>query len=154
MQFMFAKPVLLLDEPPKTLQCGPLLYSSDKAWLVNDPNLRSIDPAKAKKSKFNLATWAVKANIETRGYSRIVVVGDADFCTNTLLTSTSRDFVVNAVRWLANRESAIAIGPKDIGNFQLQMTERAFSTWSLLVFGGLPLISLFIGCVVWWRRRL
>ena len=86
--------------------------------------------------------------------SRVVVVGDSDFASNSALgIQGNRDIALNMVSWLAQQENLIAIRPHDPQDRRIQLTEdqtqRIF--WiALLIIPGLLLAN---GVRVWWKRR-
>ena len=86
--------------------------------------------------------------------SRVVVVGDSDFASNSALgIQGNRDLALNMANWLAQQENLIAIRPHDPQDRRIQLTEdqtqRVF--WiALLIIPGLLLAN---GVRVWWKRR-
>lgn len=86
--------------------------------------------------------------------SRVVVVGDSDFMSNSAIgIQGNRDLALNIANWLAQQENLIAIRPKDPQDRRIQLTadqtQRIF--WvALLVIPGLLLAN---GVRVWWKRR-
>ena len=87
------------------------------------------------------------------GATRIVVFGDSDFASNRMLTSANFDFLMGAVNWLLERESLIAIGPKDPQAFVLVLGARQMRNVFLVSVLGLPLAVLLVGGRIWWGRR-
>lgn len=86
--------------------------------------------------------------------SRLVAVGDADFARNQNLDSYfNREFLLNAVQWLAGDDALIAERPRGLRPSRLEMTDlemwRLFRLSVLL----LPEALLIVGLGIWWRRR-
>ncbi|MCO6427215.1 GldG family protein [Nitrosomonas communis] len=85
---------------------------------------------------------------------RIVVIGSGHLLANTYLGNGGNiDFGINLVNWLAGDEDLIAIQPRATIDSQLMLSE---SEITVIVIGFLivfPLLFLFSGLVIWWRRR-
>ena len=76
--------------------------------------------------------------------SRVVVIGDSDFATNSVLgIQGNRDFFLNTVNWLAQQENLIAIRPREPEDRRLTLTADAQSRIFLL--------SVFL-CRAWSSR--
>jgi ABC-type uncharacterized transport system involved in gliding motility auxiliary subunit len=86
--------------------------------------------------------------------ARLVVVGDADFATNGLISQfRNRDFFVNGVNWLLGDVEAISIRPDDARASRLQLTPQIFAQLRYLSLFVLPEAIAVAGVLVWWRRR-
>jgi hypothetical protein len=101
--------------------------------------------------------------------TRVVVIGDSDFALTRFVGPRSRQPVpanltlfVNAVSWLAEREAYIAIEPKTLefareraDLTRLDQTQQEIYKTALLVVPVvlIPLLVVYLGFVVWWRRR-
>ena len=86
--------------------------------------------------------------------TRIVVIGDSDFATNSALgIQGNKDLFMNIMGWLSQQENLISIRPKEPQDRRVTMTETQQTNvlWlSLLVIPGLIFGS---GVYTWWRRR-
>jgi ABC-type uncharacterized transport system involved in gliding motility auxiliary subunit len=86
---------------------------------------------------------------------RIVVFGDSDFATNQLIQANSPNGILlsNALNWLVERETLLAIPPRKTEQVRLNLTkEQSWTIYgvSLLL---LPALAAIAGIVVWSRRR-
>lgn len=90
------------------------------------------------------------------GSGRIVVYGDVHLLASGIVddpTWTNRELFVGAVAWLTERESLIAIPPKEPESFDANLTTRdliVVAVWVLVTIPGLVLLG---GVLVWFRRR-
>ena len=96
------------------------------------------------------------ADTDKDAKTRIVVVGDSDFASNSFFDSTGGgDLFLNMVNWLTLEEDLISIRPIDPSNKSLRRittaSEAAFVQITSTFF--VPLIVFMIGVFVWWRRR-
>lgn len=85
---------------------------------------------------------------------RLVVVGDSDFATNSVLPSAGNPtLVANAFNWLLERQNLLGIGPKQPEQVRLTLTPGQLSgiTWGVLA--GMPALAVVAGVLVWRRRR-
>ncbi len=85
---------------------------------------------------------------------RLVVVGDSDFATNSLLTlSGNPTLLSNTFNWLLDRQKLLGIGPKKPEQVRMTLTPGQLSGITWLVLGGLPLLAVVAGVAVYFRRR-
>ncbi|MEO5926889.1 MAG: DUF4350 domain-containing protein [Bryobacteraceae bacterium] len=85
---------------------------------------------------------------------RFVVVGTSRWISNGFLSfNGNRDLFMNMVNWLSADEDLIAIRPKDPEDRRLNMnaSQVGLMFWGNVV--GIPVLMLFAGLLVWWRRR-
>ncbi len=88
--------------------------------------------------------------------SRIVVIGDSDFVVNNILDNapTNSDLLVNAVSWLARKESRIGIGPSAGKTRKLVLTRSAKDMIFYVSVVGLPCVWIVFGLTVWLARSV
>ena len=90
----------------------------------------------------------------TASGSRVVVFGDADFATNSLLqVQGNADLVVNTINWLAGQEQLISIRPKQIEFAQIILDAEASQRILIICVIVSPLLVMLLGGAVWWMRR-
>jgi ABC-type uncharacterized transport system involved in gliding motility auxiliary subunit len=86
--------------------------------------------------------------------TRVVVFGDSDFASNAALgIQGNRDLFMNALGWVSQQESLIAIRPRAAEDRRITLTaaQQSNIVWlSLLVIPGLVFGT---GVYNWWRRR-
>jgi ABC-type uncharacterized transport system involved in gliding motility auxiliary subunit len=134
-----------------------LFETSAGAWGETDLENRQASLDEGKDTKGPLALGVAAERTEgQRG--RLVVFGDADFPSNNGLsvrgTVGNADLFRNAINWLAEEESLIAIGPKAPEYRRIRPLtpgEQRLLFYSTVIL--LPLAVLIIGGAVWWSRR-
>lgn len=86
--------------------------------------------------------------------ARLVVVGDADFATNSQLRNVGNaEVAANIINWLVERENLITIPAKEPEQVRLTLTAGEVRSIGLLVFLVLPGLALGAGAAVFSRRR-
>lgn len=89
-----------------------------------------------------------------RGNGRVVVIGDVTVFGNQVLRSYGNyQFAELTVSWLLDRSQLLAIGPKAIAEYRLELTPPQTRVLRWLLLGGLPGGVLGLGVLVWSRRR-
>ena len=87
--------------------------------------------------------------------TRLVVLGDADFASDSLtqLTLNNRDLFTNIVNWLAQSEDRITVSPPSTTSRTLTLSaeQQSFIFYGTVLF--LPILILLLGGYIWWRRR-
>lgn len=86
--------------------------------------------------------------------SKIVVIGDSDFATNSFfqLMGNGKLFL-NAVSYLAAQENLIGIEPRTYDIPRVNLTNRQMKGTLFLSLVLIPLLLAIIGTAVWWRQR-
>jgi hypothetical protein len=128
-----------------------LAFSGPESFLVpGDKNTHRAYPLMAAVEK-----GGVKGVVNERGTSRMVIVGDSIFLANHQIESAAnRDFVALAVNWLLDRPQLVeGIGPRPVAEYRLVMSNTQLQAAQWLLLGGMPGAVLFLGGVVWLRRR-
>ena len=90
-----------------------------------------------------------------RGTTRIVVTGESLFLANNSIDREgNRQFATHAINWLlARNDLLVAVPPRPLSEYKLTMTDAQMSAASWLLMGALPGFILFLGGLVWLRRR-
>jgi len=97
-------------------------------------------------------SWATMAP-DTRPF-RVVVVGDADFASNSFLPyMANSDLLLSMVRWLVREERAPAVASRIPVPALILLTRPQMRQIFLVTEILLPLSILIIGACVWWKRR-
>jgi ABC-type uncharacterized transport system involved in gliding motility auxiliary subunit len=133
------------------------LFDSSGSSLATD-NLDSpkIDPRDPKNKKGPLAIAAAGSynTGKENSQGRFVVVGSSAWLANSFLGfNGNSDLALNTMNWLSSDEDLISIRPKERDDRRITLTRAQFNwirTTSQFV---LPLIVVFAGVSVWWRRR-
>ena len=86
--------------------------------------------------------------------ARAVVFGDADWASNAgIANAANRLLLASAANWALERESLVAIPPKNADQIAVTLTRRDMGQVALVVLLLLPLASVAMGIAIWFRRR-
>jgi ABC-type uncharacterized transport system involved in gliding motility auxiliary subunit len=86
--------------------------------------------------------------------SRIIVVGDSDFATNSFFHILGNGTLfLNAVNYLAAQENLIGLEPRTFDLPRVNLSNRQMKGTFVLSIILVPALMAVIGIVVWWRRR-
>lgn len=93
-----------------------------------------------------------------RGGSRIVVVASDQFAVNAYLREDvvydhGRDLILNAIGWLAERDTLLGIRPRAREHVKLVLRPEQLSRMTIVCLVGLPSFAIALGLWVLWRRR-
>jgi ABC-type uncharacterized transport system involved in gliding motility auxiliary subunit len=104
--------------------------------------------------KENAQKAQVKSSMQVTGRSRIAVIGDSDFATNSFfhVMGNGRLFL-NTVNYLASKESLIGMEPRSQELPRVNLTNRQMKGTFFLAIILVPALLAAIGCAVWWRQR-
>jgi hypothetical protein len=154
LQLVLPRPVSSVDwqNPPSDApKVDELAFSSPQSTLMGDPTAapRSYPLMAAIEQK------AVPGVANTRGTTRMIVVGDSFFLGNRQIESgANRDFAGYAANWLLDRTVLLeGIGPRPVTEFRLIMTDAQQKNVRWLLLGALPGGVLVFGWLVWFVRR-
>jgi ABC-type uncharacterized transport system involved in gliding motility auxiliary subunit len=88
------------------------------------------------------------------GRSRIAVVGDSDFATNSFFHFLGNgNLFLNTVNYLAAQENLIGIEPRTYDLPRLSLTNRQMKGTFFLSVILIPALLAVVGVAVWWRQR-
>jgi hypothetical protein len=65
----------------------------------------------------------------------------------------NRDFAALCINWLLDRQQSMAIGPRSISEYRLNLTPPQMRLLNGVLLGALPGGVLLLGFLVWARRR-
>ena len=142
-------------------QVEQLLYSSSSGRIVTDirSNGQMVFSTKDSITNVPIMVAVEKGGIRNvsadRGTTRIVVTGESLFLANNAIDREgNRQFTTHAINWLLVRNDLlVAVPPRPMSEYKLTMTDAQMSSVSWILMGALPGSILFIGGLVWLRRR-
>ncbi len=133
-----------------------LFDTSESSFATTNLSSASVslhDP-KNKKGPLTLATAGSYNTGKPNSEGRFVVMGSSTWAANRFIGFNGNgDLALNAVNWLSSDEDLISIRPKPKDDRRITMTRAQLNTVRLTSQFGLPLVVIFAGVVVWWRRR-
>jgi len=89
-----------------------------------------------------------------KGKSRIVVVGDSDFATNSFFHIMGNGkLFLNTVNFLASQENLIGVEPRTFDLPRVNLTNRQMKGTFFLSVILIPALLALVGTIVWWRQR-
>ena len=161
-RFQLPRSVVALSEEsagrPSVME---LALTSDQSWSetqVDDTPLKFDEGTGDERGPFSLAVaverGAPKEMLDVQiQSSRMVVFGDSDFVSDGALTGGNQDLFMSAMNWLLDREELMAIAPKPIEEVKLSLTSKQLNKLAWISVGGIPLLAVVGGLLVWARRR-
>jgi ABC-type uncharacterized transport system involved in gliding motility auxiliary subunit len=131
-------------------QTGPQSFAESYTGSARRAN---FDPARDRRGPISLAV-AVSRAASSGKEARLVAIGSSNFINNAFFDKAGNgDFFLNAVNWLADDESLIAIRPRPRHDHRVQLTEQQARGVFWLTVIGMPAVALALGIAVYWRRR-
>lgn len=95
-----------------------------------------------------------KVDEPTKVETRVVVFGDSDFASNSVLgVQGNRDLFMNTLGWLSQQENLISIRPKEPDDRRLTMTAAQVMNMFWLSIVVIPACVFGAGIYTWSRRR-
>jgi ABC-type uncharacterized transport system involved in gliding motility auxiliary subunit len=152
--FPLSRSMQVHDVSKTTVQ--PLFSSSNTSLAtdnLNSPEIKVSDPSN-KKGPLVLAAAGTYDTGKSGSQGRFVVVGSSSWAANGFISfNGNSDLALNSINWLASDEDLISIRPKPPADQHITMT-RAQSRMVIITSQFiLPLIVIFFGVFVWWKRR-
>jgi ABC-type uncharacterized transport system involved in gliding motility auxiliary subunit len=94
------------------------------------------------------------ASQQKQGRSRLVVVGDSDFATNSFFHILGNGkLFLNTINFLAEQENLIGIQPRSFDAPRVNLTNRQMKGTVFLSVILIPGLLALVGVAVWWRQR-
>jgi ABC-type uncharacterized transport system involved in gliding motility auxiliary subunit len=152
--FPLSRSLNVKNEGKSTVQ--KLFSSSDSSLAtlrLNSPDIDPSDP-KNKKGPLTLAAAGTYNTGKENSQGRFVVFGSSAWAANSFLNfNGNRDLALNTMNWLSSDEDLISIRPKEHEDRRITMTQAQLSFVRMTSQFILPLIVIFAGVSVWWKRR-
>jgi len=127
--------------------------SSLATTKLNSPDIDPNDP-KNKKGPLTIAAAGSYNTGKVNSQGRFVVIGSSEWAANSFLKfNGNRDLALNTMNWLSSDEDLISIRPKAPEDRKVTMTRAQMSVVRITSQFVIPLIVIFAGVSVWWRRR-
>lgn len=99
-------------------------------------------------------TEEAKSDASKLKRSRVAVVGDADFATNSFFHIMGNgNLFLNTVNYLAAQENLIGLEPRTFDVPRVNLTNRQMKGTFFLSVILIPALLAIIGTAVWWRQR-
>jgi len=133
-----------------------LFASSDSSLATEKLNYPEVDPRdpKNRKGPLTIAAAGTYNTGKENSQGRFVVIGSSAWVANSFVKfNGNRDLALNAMNWLSSDEDLISIRPKEPEDRRIVMTRAQMSWVRMTSQFLLPLLVVFAGVSVWWRRR-
>ncbi len=133
-----------------------MFSSSDSSLATTKLNSPDIDPndPKNKKGPLTIAAAGSYNTGKENSQGRFVVIGSSAWAANSFLNfNGNKDLALNTMNWLSSDEDLISIRPKPPEDRRVTMTRSQMNVVRITSQFILPLIVIFAGVSVWWRRR-
>ncbi|MDA0237219.1 MAG: GldG family protein [Proteobacteria bacterium] len=86
--------------------------------------------------------------------SRIAIIGDSDFATNSFFhVMGNGKLLLSTINYLAAQEDLIGLEPKSLDIARVNLTNTQMKGTFVLSIILIPALMAIIGIAVWWRRR-
>ena len=138
----------------------PIVSASTRSYGETTPNRAQYDPGADLPGPHTLMAVvnrrpASSSHADTpAARSRIAVVGDVDFATNSFFHVLGNgNLFLNTVNYLAAQENLIGIEPRTHDLPRLSMTNRQVKSVFILSVLLMPAVLALVGITVWWRQR-
>ena len=133
------------------------LFSSSDSSLattkLDSPDINPKDP-KNTNGPLLLAAAGTYNSGKENSQGRFVVMGSSSWAANSFISfNGNRDLALNTINWLASDEDLISIRPKERDDRRITLTQAQMSWVRISSQFLLPLLVIFAGVSVWWRRR-
>ncbi len=153
-----ARTVRKMSSVPLGIKVTEIAFTTPGSWAETDLKTLENGQAKLDPEADLVGPVPVAAAVELQEGikgSRVVVVGDSDFVTNThLRVSGNKDFALNLLQWLVQDDRWIALRPREPRFEPLFLQLGQSAGVAAFTIGGIPFTALFVGSVgIWFRRR-
>jgi ABC-type uncharacterized transport system involved in gliding motility auxiliary subunit len=133
-----------------------MFSSSSTSLATNNLSSPAIDPndPKNKKGPLTIAAAGTYNTGKQDSQGRFVVIGSSSWAANSFMKfNGNSDLALNTIDWLASDEDLISIRPKPEEDRRITMTRAQLNWVRISSQFLLPLVVVFAGVSVWWRRR-
>ncbi|MGZ6989030.1 MAG: GldG family protein, partial [Thermoanaerobaculia bacterium] len=170
--FPLARSVSVTQAPVPGWKVTPLVETSPEGW--GETNLKDLEKSgrpkkddddvkgpvslaaavEADEPRQTVPDGGAKGGEAPKKRARVVVFGDADWASNAgIANAANRLLLSSAVNWALERESLVAIPPKNADQVAVTLTRRDIGHVAFVVLLLMPLAAVAMGIAIWARRR-
>jgi gliding motility-associatede transport system auxiliary component len=132
----------------------PLVNSSRNSWGQTSQDRVEFVKGRDVPGPQTLMVVALRRENEQHPRSRIAVVGDSDFATNSFFHIMGNGTLfVNTVNYLAAQENLIGLQPRTADLPRVQLTNRQMKGTFFLSVLLVPAMLAVVGTAVWWKQH-
>jgi ABC-type uncharacterized transport system involved in gliding motility auxiliary subunit len=135
----------------------PLVNSSKRSWGQKNRDRIQFTEGRDERGPKTLMALALRREGEDGSgprRSRIAVVGDSDFATNSFFHIMGNGALfVNTINYLAAQESLIGIPPRTADVPRVDFTNRQMKATFVVSVLLVPALLTVVGTAVWWKQR-
>jgi ABC-type uncharacterized transport system involved in gliding motility auxiliary subunit len=133
----------------------PLVNSSKNSWGQADPNRVGFVKGRDEPGPNTLMVVALRRpGDDGTPRSRIAVVGDSDFATNSFFHIMGNGTLfLNTVNYLAAQENLIGLQPRTADLPRVNLTNRQMKGTFFLSVVLVPALLAVVGTAVWWKQH-
>jgi ABC-type uncharacterized transport system involved in gliding motility auxiliary subunit len=135
----------------------PLVNSSKKSWGQTNRARVAFTPGRDELGPKTLMVLALRRGGEEGSdarRSRVAVVGDSDFATNSFFHIMGNGTLfVNTINYLAAQEGLIGIQPRTHDLPRVNLTNQQMKGTFFLSVVLVPALLAVVGTAVWWKQR-
>jgi ABC-type uncharacterized transport system involved in gliding motility auxiliary subunit len=154
-----------LSPPPQRVpgtSVTPLINSSKNSWGQGNPDRVGFVKGRDTPGPTTLMVVALRQPAESDDRapapgvrrSRIAVVGDSDFATNSFFHIMGNGALfLNTVNYLAAQENLIGIQPRTADLPRINLTNRQMKATFFLSVLLVPALLAVVGTAVWWKQH-
>ncbi len=148
----------IMDVRRRTLEIEPLLVTSESAWGKTNLESQTVEKeAGDVEGPFNIGV-AVTDNVfidnQTRT-TKMILVANAGFLGSEVVGQVpgNKNFLLNSLNWIQDREEAISIRPRSLATPRLNMNWQQQLMLAGVAIVLIPFMILGSGLFVWLKRR-
>lgn len=151
--------VTVEDDPGAGLAVVGVATTTDQSYLEKRPLEPAFDPGEDVRGPIVIAAAADKSEARSPGdggvvRTRVVVVGDADFSTNSFIGEAGNGaLLVRSLDWLTLDQDLVSVSPNIALTRPLDLSEGRLAYARFLTVGVVPALFLIGGAFVWLFRR-
>jgi ABC-type uncharacterized transport system involved in gliding motility auxiliary subunit len=158
--FRVARAIQVSAQKPETVANGRIISQSERSYgerdlqAAGETGTYAFDPQEDIPGPIDIAAWAWD---EQGNGSKVVLIGDGDFVTNSVIDSGmvgNEALFVESVRWLSGVDAQITFGfaanPSAVPT--IFISGRTLDVLGIITVALIPLTVLLSGIIVWYRR--
>jgi len=132
----------------------PLVNSSRNSWGQTSQDRVGFVKGRDVPGPHTLMVVALRRGSDDGPRSRVVVVGDSDFATNSFFHIMGNGTLfVNTVNYLAAQENLIGLQPRTADLPRVNLTNRQMKGTFFLSVVLVPAMLAVVGTAVWWKQH-
>lgn len=146
----YAMGISVMNTPPRNVKVSQLLYTSGSAFAKTGEVSTMTREDGDIEGPFAIAAVAVEDNTKFVWFTSPYILDES---IDAYVSGSNSAYFLSALGWICEKSSSVSISSKVMQVAAITMSDSQSSMWTAVMTVILPLATVIIGFVIWFKRR-